>query len=88
MWVVVGCHSGNDSQYISQPINSCILYRIRLEKIMLHEFHTCQRRRVFLGPDRIPCLCDGRSTILDDELEFRVELAELDGESTCHCLLV
>lgn len=68
------------SHDVSHPVNFGALNRVFLEEIVLHEFDAtgCQCGGAFLGPYRVFSLLNDWATILKDESELRIQLAELD----------
>lgn len=67
---------------VSHPVHFSSLNRVFLEEIVLHEFDAtgCQRNGAFFGPYRVFSLLNDWTTILKDEFELRIQLAELDIE--------
>ena len=55
---------------------------------MLHKFHApvCQRLRVFFRPDGVLALFEDWASVLNNEFEFGVEAAELEGEAAFACM--
>ena len=63
-------------QDIAQPVSGGALHRVLLEEVMFHELHSTrsERARVLLRPYNVFGLLEDWTTVLDDEVEFGIQL--------------
>lgn len=75
---------GESVQDVPKPVDFCALDGIWLEEIVRHERHAAlgQGGWVFFRPDNVFGLLQYGCPVLDDELQFRIQAAELDVEAS------
>jgi hypothetical protein len=68
---------------ISQKVNISALSRVLIEDAVLDKLHSSvlQCLKVLPGPDFLQPLLDDRATVLHNELQLGVDLAQLQGEA-------